>query len=95
MLCQQFDGLGQHDRFDAIAHVIQVPFVKRGHLRATEDFEAKVQVRIVVQLAGQVILIKLVVACLVGDGVEEAALAQVIAPGVVTVTAQKRVVQVE
>ncbi|MNY50683.1 hypothetical protein D3C86_1862040 [compost metagenome] len=95
MLFQQFDRLGQHDRFDAVAHVIAVPQVQRGHFGAAEHFQAEVQVGRVVQLAGQVVLVELVVACLVGNGVEEAALTQVIAPGVIAVATQKRVVQVE
>lgn len=95
VLGQQGQGFWQHDRLDAIAHVVLVPLIQRGHLGAAEHFQTKVQVGGVIQLAGQVILIELIVARLVGDGVEEAALAQVIAPGVVAVAAQKGVVQVE
>ncbi|MNV97509.1 hypothetical protein D3C71_1926370 [compost metagenome] len=95
MLFQQFDGLGQHDRFDAVAHVVQVPLGQHVHFGATEDFQAKIQVLGVVELAGQVILVERVVACLVRDSVQETALAQVIAPRVVAVAAQQCVIQVE
>jgi hypothetical protein len=42
--------------------------IQLGHFGAAEDFQAEVQVGGVIQLAGQVILIELVVACLVGHG---------------------------
>ena len=73
MLFQQVQGLGQHDRLDAVAHVVVVPLLKHGHCGTAEDFQAEVQVRGVIQFAGQVILIKLVVARLVRNRVEEAA----------------------
>ena len=60
-----------------------------------EDFQAEVQVGGVIQLAGQVILVKLVVAGLVGHGVENPAFTEVIAPSVIAVTAEEGVVQVE
>ncbi|MNL84792.1 hypothetical protein D3C87_2128850 [compost metagenome] len=72
-----------------------MPEIQCRHFGAAEDFQAEVQVRGVVQLARQVVLIELVVSSLVGDGIEEASLTQVIAPGMVAVAAQKRVVQVE
>ncbi len=62
---------------------------------AAKDFHAEVQIGSVIELAGQVILVERVVARLVRVAVENAPLAQVIAPGVIAVTAQKGVVQVE
>ncbi|MNR55741.1 hypothetical protein D3C85_1761760 [compost metagenome] len=72
-----------------------MPLIQRGHFGAAEDFQAEVQVSSVIQFAGQVILVERIVASLVGDGVEKAAFAQVIAPSVIAVTAQKGVVQIE
>lgn len=92
---QQFDGLGQHDGLDAVAHVVRVPLGQDFHFGTAEDFQAEVQVFGIIELAGQVILVELIVARLVRDGVEEAALTQVIAPGVIAVAAQQGVVQVE
>ena len=72
-----------------------MPRVQLGHLGAAEDFQAEVQVGGVIQPAGQVVLVELVVAGLVGYRVENPAFTQVIAPGVIAVTAQKGIVQVE
>jgi len=72
-----------------------MPLIQLRHVMAAKNFHAEVKVRGVVELAGQVILVELVVARLVGIAIENAPLAQVIAPGVIAVTAQKGVVQVE
>jgi hypothetical protein len=72
-----------------------VPLIQLGHFRAAEDFQAEIQVVGDIQTARQVVLIEGVVACLVGDAVEDAALAQVIAPGVVAVAAQQGIVEIE
>ena len=95
MLGQQLDGLGEHDGLDAVAHIVVVPRVQLSHLGAAEDFQAEVQVGGVIQRAGQVVLVERVVAGLVGHRVEKTAFTQVIAPGVIAVTAQKGIVQVE
>ncbi len=60
-----------------------------------KDFHAEIKVGGVVEFAGQVILIKGIVTCLVSIAVENAPLAQVIAPSVIAVAAQEGVVQVE
>src|SRR3546814_5978080 len=51
---QQLDCLGQHNRFDAVTHVVQMPLCQHLHLRATQNFQTKIQVLGVVELAGQV-----------------------------------------
>ena len=75
--------------------IVAVPLIQLGHLGAAEDFQAEIQVGGVVQLAGQVVLVELVVAGLVGHRVKNPAFTQVIAPRVIAVTAEKGVVQVE
>ena len=92
---QQGMGLGQHQAINAVAHEFAVPLIQLRHVMAAKDFHAEIKVGGVVQLAGQVVLIERVVARLVGVAVENAPAAQVIAPGVIAVTAQKGVVQVE
>ena len=92
VLGQQYDGLGR--RSVRCSRACNRGATDPARLsRYDRALPAEVQVGIVIELAGQVILVELVVACLVGDGVEEAAFAQVIAPGV-ALTAQKRSMQV-
>ncbi|MNT74024.1 hypothetical protein D3C72_2127950 [compost metagenome] len=95
VLFQQGQGLGQDDRFDAIAHEIGMPFVELGHFGVGQNLQGEFQVGIEVQLAGQVVLVELVVTVLVGHRVENAALAQVVAPRVVAVATEEGIVQIE
>ena len=95
MLGQQRLALGQDDRLDAVAHELAVPLLKLGHAAAAKNGQAEVQVVGDVQAAGQVVLVEIIVARLVGDAVENPALAQVVAPGVVAVAGQEGVVQIE
>jgi hypothetical protein len=88
-------SLGQHDRLDAIAHEITVPFIQLGHVGRRQNLQGEIQVRVQVQAACQVILIELIVACLVRVGIEDATRAQIIAPGMVAVATEQGVVEVE
>ncbi|MNE60615.1 hypothetical protein D3C80_1557730 [compost metagenome] len=95
MFGQQLQALGQHDGLDAVAHEVAVPFIQLRHVGGGEDFQAKVQVLGQVELAGQVILIELVVTSLVDRFVENAACTEIIAPGVVAVATEQCVVEIE
>ncbi|MNC66462.1 hypothetical protein D3C75_1168570 [compost metagenome] len=95
MLLQQGQGLGQDDGLDAVAHEVAVPFVELGHGCCRQDFHGKGQVGLQVQGAIEVILVEAVVALLVGDRVENAALAKVVTPGMVAVATEEGIVQVE
>ncbi|MNQ77835.1 hypothetical protein D3C85_927260 [compost metagenome] len=95
MFLEQGFALGQDDRFDAVAHELAVPLLELRHLAAAEDRQGEVQVVVDVQATGQVVLVELVVARLVGRAIENAARAQVIAPGVIAVAAEQGVVEIE
>ncbi len=95
VLLQQGQRLGQDDRLDAVAHEVAMPFVELGHGRCRKDFHGKGQVGLQVQRAVQVVLVEGIVALLVGKRVDDAALAQVITPGMVAVATEEGIVQVE
>ena len=88
VLGEQGFAFGENDRLNAIMHKFAVPLLKLRHFRAAEDFQAEIQVVGDVQAAGQVILVELIIARLVGNPVEDAALTQIIAPGVIAVAAE-------
>ncbi|OII56555.1 hypothetical protein BIW19_17200 [Pseudomonas putida] len=95
VLLQQAKRLWQDDRLDAVAHEIMVPFVELGYWCCRKDFHGKGQVGLQVQGAVQVFLIEAIVALLVGNRVEDAALAKVVTPGMVAVATEEGIVQVE
>src|SRR3989338_7850001 len=88
-------SFGKDDRLDAVAHKLAVPLLQLRHFRAAEDFQAEVQVVGDVQAAGQVVLVEVIVARLIGNPVEDAALTQVVPPGVIAVAAEQGVVEIE
>ena len=95
VLLQQGQGLGQDDRLDAVAHEVAVPFVQLGCRRCRQDLHGEGQVGLQVQGAVEVVLVEAIVALLVGNRVKDAALAQVVTPGMVAVATEEGIVQVE
>src|SRR5476649_1898918 len=92
---QESQGWRQDDGVDAVTHELLMPLVQLGNLGTAQDFQAEVQVIGQVQGPGQVILVERIVARFVSNRVKNPALAQVVAPGVIAVAAQKCVIEVE
>ncbi len=95
MLAHQRLALGEHDGLDELGHELPVPFFQLRHFAAPEQFLTEVLVGQHVQLTGQVVLVEGVVACPVAGGVDDAAAAEEFAPGVIAVTGQQRIVEIE
>ena len=94
MLAQQRFALAQNDGLDVLAHELLVPGLQLRHFAAPQDFLAEVLVGVHVEVAG-VVLIEGIVTGPVVARIDDAALAEVFAPGMVAVTGQQGVVEIE
>lgn len=95
MLTHQRLALGQHDRFDMLAHELGVPALELRHLAAAQQLLAEILVRVHIELSIEIVLIEGVVARTVGVDVHQAALAEKLSPGVIAVTGQQGIVEIE
>ena len=95
VLTDQRLALTQHDGFDVVAHELLVPRLQLRHSAAAKQFLAEILVRMHVEIAGEVVLVEGIVARTVVAGVDDAALTEVFAPGVVAVTGQESVIKIE
>ena len=95
MLTHQCLTLGQDDGLDVVAHELGVPLLQLRHLAAAQQLLAEVLVLQYIQRAGQIVLIKGIVAGAVRLGIDQPALAEKLAPGVVAVTGQEGVIKIE
>src|SRR5690554_3026119 len=88
-------SLGQDERLNIIKHELPMPLGQSLNTGSTENFLAKILVGKHIQLSGEVIGVKLIIALPVLHSIHIVVIAQKLAPEMIAITSKQGVVQVK